>query len=136
MFCGSWKPLPFSGEFPLQLNFETFVSFYSHSVFVCLVQGFWALGDLSVLTDSHEKPDMLAEFVTAQKDKLGNMCSKAKNELFSHCEENVCKCNHFGALNLIISLVQSAYFLLLYILNNVCFIFSSQCQKCQGCMRK
>ncbi|XP_076588832.1 E3 ubiquitin/ISG15 ligase TRIM25-like [Chaetodon auriga] len=52
-------------------------------------QGVRALGDLSVLTGSHETPDMLTEFVTVQKDKLENMCSKAKNELLSHSEGNV-----------------------------------------------
>ncbi|XP_038561200.1 tripartite motif-containing protein 16-like [Micropterus salmoides] len=50
------------------------------------IQGFRALGDLPVFTHSHERHDMLTEFVTAQKDKLKNMCDNEKNELLSHSE--------------------------------------------------
>ncbi|TDH09288.1 hypothetical protein EPR50_G00085410 [Perca flavescens] len=53
------------------------------------LQGCRALGDLPVFTDSHARPDMLTEFVTAQTDKLKNMCNKEKRELFSHSEEDL-----------------------------------------------
>ncbi|XP_042268234.1 E3 ubiquitin-protein ligase TRIM47-like [Thunnus maccoyii] len=53
------------------------------------LEGFQALGDLPVFTDSHESHDMLSNFVTAQKNKLKDMCDQMKNELFSHCEENL-----------------------------------------------
>ncbi|XP_035520632.1 E3 ubiquitin-protein ligase TRIM47-like [Morone saxatilis] len=52
-------------------------------------QGFQALGDLPAFTDSQERPDTLTEFVTAQKDKLKNVCNKGKNELVAHSEENM-----------------------------------------------
>ncbi|KAM9351961.1 tripartite motif-containing protein 16-like [Symphorus nematophorus] len=48
------------------------------------LQGFWALGDPPVFTDSHESLDRLTEFVTAQQDKLKNMCNEEKKALFSH----------------------------------------------------
>ncbi|XP_031720342.1 tripartite motif-containing protein 16-like [Anarrhichthys ocellatus] len=50
------------------------------------LQGFQALGGLPVFTDSHER---LTKFTSAQMDKLKNMCSKEKEELFSHSEENL-----------------------------------------------
>ncbi|XP_078113700.1 E3 ubiquitin/ISG15 ligase TRIM25-like [Sander vitreus] len=53
------------------------------------MQGCQALGDLPVFTDSHARPDMLTEFVTAQIDKLKNMCNKEKGELFRHSEEDL-----------------------------------------------
>ncbi|XP_029289966.1 tripartite motif-containing protein 16-like isoform X2 [Cottoperca gobio] len=53
------------------------------------LQVFQALGVLPVFTDSHEKPDMLTDFVTAQTDKLKAMCNKEKKEVFSYCEENL-----------------------------------------------
>ncbi|XP_073328983.1 E3 ubiquitin/ISG15 ligase TRIM25-like [Pagrus major] len=53
------------------------------------LQGFQALDDLPAFTDSRERPDTLTVFVTAQKDKLKNMCNKEKNELFSHSEKNL-----------------------------------------------
>lgn len=89
-----------------------FAFFQSHNVFVCPVQGFQALGDLPVLTNSHERLDVLTEFVTSQIDKLKNTCNKEKKELYSHSEGDLCKCDQFGSLNLIISLVWSVYFLL------------------------
>ncbi|XP_051238354.1 E3 ubiquitin-protein ligase TRIM47 isoform X2 [Dicentrarchus labrax] len=52
-------------------------------------QGFQALGDLPAFTDSHERPDTLTKFVTAQKDKLKNVCNKGKKELVTHSEENM-----------------------------------------------
>lgn len=82
-----------------------------HSAFVCLVQGFQALGDLPAFPHSHERLDTLTEFVTAQRDKLKNMCNKEKEELFIRSEGNVCKYGQFGFLNLIISLVSSVNFL-------------------------
>ncbi|XP_059190845.1 E3 ubiquitin-protein ligase TRIM65-like [Centropristis striata] len=51
------------------------------------LQGFQALGDLPESTHSHERRD-LTEFVSAQTDKLKNMCNKEKKELFSHSENN------------------------------------------------
>ncbi|XP_044047860.1 E3 ubiquitin-protein ligase TRIM47-like [Siniperca chuatsi] len=48
------------------------------------LQGFQALCDLPVFTDSHAKLDMRSEFITVQKDKLKDMCNKEKNELLSH----------------------------------------------------
>ncbi|XP_054476412.1 tripartite motif-containing protein 16-like [Anoplopoma fimbria] len=51
------------------------------------LQGFQALGGLPVLSDPHEGLDKLTEFTSAQTDKLKNMCSKEKKELFSHSEE-------------------------------------------------
>ncbi len=66
------------------------------SVFVCLVQGFQALGDLPVLTDSHKGLDMQTrQFVTSQTDKLKNMCNKEKEELCSRSEAHLCKCDQF-----------------------------------------
>ncbi|XP_070764238.1 E3 ubiquitin/ISG15 ligase TRIM25-like [Enoplosus armatus] len=56
---------------------------------VQFLQGFQALGDLPVFIDSQERLDMLSEFVTAQKDKLKNMCNKEKNELSSHSEKTM-----------------------------------------------
>ncbi|XP_059190950.1 tripartite motif-containing protein 16-like [Centropristis striata] len=53
------------------------------------LQGFQALGDLPESTHSHERHDILTEFVSAQTDKLKNMCHKEKKELFSHSEENL-----------------------------------------------
>lgn len=53
------------------------------------LQGFQAMGGLPVFTDSHQTPDQLTEFVTAQTDKLRNICNKEKRELFSHSEENL-----------------------------------------------
>lgn len=51
------------------------------------LQGFQALGDLPVFTNS--RLDMLTQFVTEQTYKLKNMCDKEKKELFSHSEENL-----------------------------------------------
>ncbi|XP_034391886.1 E3 ubiquitin-protein ligase TRIM47-like isoform X2 [Cyclopterus lumpus] len=53
------------------------------------LQGFHALGCLPVFTDSHEGLDMLTEFTSTQTDKLKNICSKEKKELFSHSEEHL-----------------------------------------------
>ncbi|KAG8012495.1 Stonustoxin subunit alpha [Nibea albiflora] len=52
-------------------------------------QGFQALGDPPAFTDLYERPDMLMEFVTAQKDKLKNMCSKGKHEILNQSEKTV-----------------------------------------------
>ncbi|XP_049929521.1 E3 ubiquitin/ISG15 ligase TRIM25-like isoform X2 [Epinephelus moara] len=56
---------------------------------VQFLQGFQALGDLPVFTDSQDGLDMLSDFVTAQTDNLKKMCDKEKKELFSHCEDNL-----------------------------------------------
>lgn len=69
--------------------------FKSRNGFVCNRQGFRALGDLPVLTNSHGRLDMLTEFVTTQKDKLKNMFKKEKNELISHSDKHLCKCNQY-----------------------------------------
>ncbi|XP_042351489.1 probable E3 ubiquitin-protein ligase TRIML1 [Plectropomus leopardus] len=53
------------------------------------LQGLQHLGELPVFTNSHDRPDVLTEFVAAQKDKLKNMCDKEKKVLFSHYEENL-----------------------------------------------
>uniref|UniRef100_A0A7N8XVW0 Tripartite motif-containing protein 16-like n=1 Tax=Mastacembelus armatus TaxID=205130 RepID=A0A7N8XVW0_9TELE len=53
------------------------------------LKGFQAMGDLPVLTDSHERLDTLTAFVTAQQDKLKNMCKQKKNELFICSEKHV-----------------------------------------------
>lgn len=55
------------------------------------MQDFQALGDLPVFTDAHDKCDKLTEFVTAQIDKLKNMCNKEKKELFINCDKSVGK---------------------------------------------
>nr|XP_020469441.1 tripartite motif-containing protein 16-like [Monopterus albus] len=52
------------------------------------LRDFQALGDLPVFTDSHDRLDTLAEFVTTQKDKLKNMCNKEK-KLFICSGSNV-----------------------------------------------
>ena len=98
------------------------------------MQGCRALGDLPVFTDSHARPDMLTEFVTAQTDKLKNMCNKEKRELFSHTEEDLCKCDQFGSPNLIITLV--CIFPLNVDKMISVYFFSPQCQKSQSCVRK
>lgn len=75
------------------------------------MQGFQALDHLPALTASHEKIEMRTEFVVnAQKEKLKNMCDKKKNELFSHSEKSLCKCDLFGSNNL---KLQTVFFLLL-----------------------
>ncbi|XP_070687110.1 E3 ubiquitin/ISG15 ligase TRIM25-like [Pempheris klunzingeri] len=56
---------------------------------VQFLQGFYGFGDLPVFTESHDSPDMLTKFVTAQKDKLKNMFNKEKNELFSHSDKHL-----------------------------------------------
>ncbi|XP_026220411.1 E3 ubiquitin-protein ligase TRIM47-like isoform X3 [Anabas testudineus] len=53
------------------------------------LKDFQALGDLPVFTDAHDKCDKLTEFVTAQIDKLKNMCNKEKKELFINCDKSV-----------------------------------------------
>ncbi|XP_063760527.1 E3 ubiquitin/ISG15 ligase TRIM25-like [Eleginops maclovinus] len=53
------------------------------------VQGFKALRDPPVSTDSHESPDTLTEFISEQTKKLKNMCNKEKKELLHHPEENL-----------------------------------------------
>ncbi|XP_071360260.1 E3 ubiquitin/ISG15 ligase TRIM25-like [Trachinotus anak] len=53
------------------------------------LQGFQALGSLPASPHSHQRLDRLTEFVTAQKDKLKNMCNKGKNELIVRTEGNV-----------------------------------------------
>ncbi|XP_022069465.2 E3 ubiquitin-protein ligase TRIM47-like isoform X1 [Acanthochromis polyacanthus] len=52
--------------------------------------GFQALDDLPVFTDSDERFD-LTEFVTAQKDKMKNMCDKESNELICNSGEIMLK---------------------------------------------
>uniref|UniRef100_UPI0037E74CAF E3 ubiquitin/ISG15 ligase TRIM25-like n=1 Tax=Semicossyphus pulcher TaxID=241346 RepID=UPI0037E74CAF len=46
------------------------------------------LCDPPAFTDSHESLETVTEFVDAQKDNMKNMFKKAKNEIFSHSEEN------------------------------------------------
>ncbi len=79
------------------------------------MQGVRALGDLPVLTDSHEKPETLMNFVAAQKDKLKSICNKEKNELFSRSEDNMCKYDPFGSLNLCVNSDRMIIVLFLYI---------------------
>lgn len=57
--------------------------------FVCLVQGFQALGDLPAVTDSRERLDTLTEFGNAQKEKMTHMCNKEKEELLRHVDGRV-----------------------------------------------
>ncbi|XP_037308342.2 tripartite motif-containing protein 16-like isoform X1 [Pungitius pungitius] len=54
-----------------------------------LLQDFRALGGLPVFTDSRERLNMLTKFTAAQTDQLKNMCSKEKEDLFSHCDKNM-----------------------------------------------
>ena len=67
------------------------------------MQGLKALDDLPAFPDSHERLDTLTKFVTAQEDKLKNMCSREKNELFRNLKKNQCKFNLFGCLCLFVS---------------------------------
>lgn len=67
---------------------------------------------------------MLTKFVTAQKEKLKNLCNKEKNELFSRSEKHLSKCDYFGSPILIISLVWSVYRQ-----NDQCFFFSFHSDK-------
>ncbi|XP_040893780.1 E3 ubiquitin/ISG15 ligase TRIM25-like [Toxotes jaculatrix] len=52
------------------------------------LKGFQALGDLSAFPHSHERVDTLTEFVSAQKERLKNICHKEKNELLICLEQN------------------------------------------------
>ncbi|XP_030586858.1 tripartite motif-containing protein 16-like [Archocentrus centrarchus] len=51
------------------------------------LQGFQALGDLPVLTDSHRGLDNLTKFVTEQKDKMKKMCDQEKTVLKDFSEK-------------------------------------------------
>nr|XP_046251120.1 E3 ubiquitin/ISG15 ligase TRIM25-like [Scatophagus argus] len=53
------------------------------------LQSFQALDDLPVSTGSNERLDKLTEFVTAQKDKLKNMCNQEKNKLINTFEKDM-----------------------------------------------
>lgn len=82
------------------LNKKNICYCYLNSVFVCHVQGFQLLGELPAFIDSQKKPGSLTEFVTAQKDKLKNMCIKEKDQLMHHPEKNLCK-YELGHVNLL-----------------------------------
>lgn len=71
-------------------------------------QGFQALGDLSLLTDSDRGLDNLTKFVTAQQDKMKKMCDQEKKVLADFPEKFIGN-YELVFLNLII-LVLSVFF--------------------------